>query len=137
VTPDAQSARRRGDLAERLIPKAADLACIVHGDGDVKAVERFLAALFPWERDGLLVILAGLMPVDVSEAGLLAWVTWDEMGRPLEPHLAPCGTYAAFRRHKQRGELVDDDCKASARVYWQERNVMRAEAAREGQSRAA
>lgn len=29
--------------------------------------------------------------------------------------LAPCGTAAAYRRHKRRGEPVDDACAAAAR----------------------
>ena len=82
-----------------------------------------------------------MVPVeDMSAADMLAWLKFDEYGRPLEPPLAPCGTYGAFRRHKQRGELIDDDCRTAAREYWQERNVMRAavaKAAREGRSRAA
>ena len=28
------AACRRGELAERLVPKALELACLVHGDGD-------------------------------------------------------------------------------------------------------
>jgi hypothetical protein len=115
VTADPHMARRRGDLAERLIPKAVELACLVHGDGDVKAVERFLAALFPWERDGLLVILAGLMPVDRPLEELLAYVTWDERGRPLKPPVPPCGTPAALWHHQVEGQLVDDDCAAVTR----------------------
>lgn len=30
--------------------------------------------------------------------------------------LAPCGTAAAYRRHKRRGEKVDDACAAAART---------------------
>jgi hypothetical protein len=110
MNPDPQMARRRGDLAERLIPKAVELACLVHGDGDVRAVERFLSRLYPWERDGLLVILAGLMPVDMSLDDLLGWLTFDEHGRALKPPVPPCGTPAGLWHHQVHGELVDDDC---------------------------
>jgi hypothetical protein len=114
VTADPRMARRRGDLAERLIPKAVELACLVHGDGDVRAVERFLSRLYPWERDGLLVILAGLMSMDRSLEEMLAYVTWDEHGRPLKPPVPPCGTPAALWHHQVNDQLVDDDCAAVA-----------------------
>jgi hypothetical protein len=111
---DRQAARRRGDLAERLIPKALDLAGLVHGDGDVKAVGRFLAALSPLEREALPVILAGLVPVDLTLDRLLEYVTWDEHGRPLRPPVPPCGTPAALWNHQVEGQLVDDDCASVA-----------------------
>lgn len=31
--------------------------------------------------------------------------------------LQPCGTYAAYRRHKRRGEPVDEACEAGRRRY--------------------
>ena len=42
MTPEA-----RGDLAERLIPKALDLAGLVHGDGGAQDIDAFLRRL-PW-----------------------------------------------------------------------------------------
>ena len=138
--PGSPEARARGDLAERMVGKATDLALLVRDEGR-ESVCAFLGSLGSEEKDALLVVLAGMLPVeDMSSADMLAWLKFDEFGRPLEPPLAPCGTYAAFRRHKQRGELIDDDCRTAAREYWQERNVMRAavaKAAREGRSRAA
>ena len=40
--------------------------------------------------------------------------------------LAPCGTYAAYCRHKDAGQLVDDDCQRAARAYWTGRKRARA-----------
>jgi len=138
--PGNPEARARGDLAERMVAPACELACIVRDEGR-ESVGVFLARYGEDEIRALLVVLAGMVPVeDMSAADMLAWLKFDEYGRPLEPPLAPCGTYGAFRRHKQRGELIDDDCRTAAREYWQERNVMRAavaKAAREGRSRAA
>lgn len=34
--------------------------------------------------------------------------------------LEPCGTYGAFRRHEDHGELIDGDCRKAARAYWRE-----------------
>ena len=138
--PGDPDARARGDLAERMVPVACELACMVRDESRVE-VGALLARYDADELRALLVVLAGMVPVeDMSAADMLAWLKFDEYGRPLEPPLAPCGTYGAFRRHKQRGELIDDDCRTAAREYWQERNVMRAavaKAAREGRSRAA
>jgi len=153
------AACRRGELAERLVPKALELACMVHGDGDAGAIGRFLRSLPADERDALPVILAGLVPVDRPLAELLEFVTWDEYGRPLPASAPddsnpvgasgpavrfPCGTYAAYRRHENRGELVDDDCARAARVYYRERyerrkkaRKARTAATREGQAHAA
>lgn len=39
------------------------------------------------------------------------------MARPL----APCGTFTAYKRHKRRGEVVDDACAQSARDQKNER----------------
>ena len=130
------AACRRGELAERLVPKALELAGLVHGDGDALEIGRFLRSLPVDEREALPVILAGLVPVDRPQSELLAYVTWDEYGRPLAAPVPgdadpvgasgpavrfPCGTYAAFRRHENRGELVDDECGEAARVYYRER----------------
>jgi hypothetical protein len=128
--PGSPEARARGDLAERMVGKAADLALLVRDEGRESVCE-FLGSLGSEEKDALLVVLAAMAPVeDQSAADMLAWVRFDEFGRPLDRPLAPCGTYAAFRRHKQRGELTDDECERAAREYWQARNAMRKEAAR-------
>ena len=127
--PGNPEARARGDLAERMVGKATDLALLVRDEGR-ESVCAFLGKLGGEEKDALLVVLAGMLPVeDMSSADMLAWLKFDEFGRPLEPPLAPCGTYAAFRRHKQRGELTDDDCERAAREYWAERNRIRKTAA--------
>jgi hypothetical protein len=127
--PGNPEARARGDLAERMVDKATDLALMVRDEGR-PAVCKFLCSLNADEKDALLVVLAAMAPVeDQSAADMLRWVRFDEYGRPLDRPLAPCGTYAAFRRHKQQQELVDDDCQRAAREYWQARNVMRKKAA--------
>lgn len=46
-----------------------------------------------------------------------------ELGRlnPISRGLARCGTRAAFMRHKDRGEVVDDACRDAERTYQRER----------------
>ena len=122
--PGNPEARARGDLAERMVAPACELACIVRDEGR-ESVGVFLARYGEDEIRALLVVLAGMVPVDVPAASLLSWLKFDEFGRPLDRPLAPCGTYGAYRRHKQRGELTDDDCERAAREYWAERNRVR------------
>ena len=122
--PGDPDARARGDLAERMVPVACELACMVRDESRVE-VGALLARYDADELRALLVVLAGMVPVDVPASELLGWCRYDEFGRPLDRPLAPCGTYGAYRRHKQRGELVDDDCEHAAREYWQERNRIR------------
>lgn len=47
--------------------------------------------------------------------------------------LRPCGTYAAYKRHKRHGEPVDEACEAAARAKWDEDRANRR--AREAQHR--
>jgi len=62
------------DLAESMVPKACELACLVH-DGDRPAIAAFLAALDEDQSRALPVILAAMVPVEeCSAAQLLAWV---------------------------------------------------------------
>ena len=114
----------RGDLAERLLPKALDFAGLVHGDGDTEDIARFLRTLRPVERDWFPVILAALVDVDRTEADMLRWITWDEHGQAAGRK--PCGTYPAYRSHLERGELVDDACAEAGRAYYRERYRRRA-----------
>jgi hypothetical protein len=76
------------DLAESMVPKACELACLVH-DADAGGIAAFIAALDPDHVGALLVVLAAMVPVDErSDADLLAWVG----GGPLTvlPHLRAC-----------------------------------------------
>jgi hypothetical protein len=75
----------RGDLADRLVPIAAGLACIVHGDGDQRDIAHVLAQLDQVERDALIVVLAGLIDPDATIADTFGYLTWDEHGMPAPP----------------------------------------------------
>lgn len=70
----------RGDLAQDLLPTAAHLACLVHGDGDARDIHQTIARLTPHQRDALLVVLAALIDPDQPAAELLDFITWDEEG---------------------------------------------------------
>lgn len=112
--------RRRAALAERMIPKACELACLVR-DHDSTAIGEFIQALSDEERTALLVVQAAMIPVDQPTGDLLAWIDFDEHGRPLSALrgvngrvVQPCGTYAAWQRHKNHGEAPCGPCEAAA-----------------------
>jgi hypothetical protein len=140
----------KGDLAERMVPRALELACLVHGDGDARAIRRFLRKLTLEEAGALLVVQAGMIPLDATRDQMLAWITFDEFGRPLEgmtpvlpifagdegkadteaaPWLEPCPSLAAYRRHKAAGEPAEEcGCAGAARAEWRKQNRRRSEA---------
>lgn len=128
MTPDD-----RADLAESMVPVACDFTCRVR-DGDAEFIER-LAEARGWDTEttALLVVLAAMVPVeDASPADLLAWtggletaLEWRQEPLPLvapgRPATEPCGTHAAWSRHKRRGEEVDRACERAQKAYRAER----------------
>lgn len=77
------TARDRGDLAEAMLPVAANLACLVHGDGGPEDIQEQLAALDAAQKDALIVVLAGLVDPDGTTSRSLGWLTFDEHGQPV------------------------------------------------------
>lgn len=75
----------RGDLANRMLPVAARLACIAHGDGDVRDVAHALGPLDRVELVAVAVALAAMVDPDARLDDLLGHVTWDEHGMPADP----------------------------------------------------
>lgn len=141
------AAAERGELAERMVAAACELAGLVR-DCDREEIGEFIASVaggqeLPESITALLVVQAAMIDVGQTRAELLGWVTWDEYGNPLpgvprdeagprrldapepwEPEpgeLKPCGTYAAWRRHYDAGEPIDEACARAAREYWAER----------------
>jgi hypothetical protein len=118
----APAPRQRGDLAEAMVPLAARLAGAVH-DRDPAAVACLLGKVPAGAKDALAVVLAAMVDVDQSPRDLLAWVRWDERGQPRPApgagasgrrgprSLKPCGTPAAYTRHRRRGEQPCQACK--------------------------
>lgn len=125
-------------LARRMIPKACEVACIVRDEGR-PGVERFAASLDPAEVTDLLVVLAAMVPVeDASPGDLLAWtggldaaLEWRQEPLPFGEcrcrDLEPCGTRAAYVRHKRRGEPVDVACDRFMRGWRHEQYLARRE----------
>lgn len=96
--PERNKAAARGDLTQRLVDVAGDLAILVRDEGADK-IARFLAGYTLAEKDALLIVLAAMVPIDDATTGdLLAWVTWDEHGQPLD------GAAPAVARHRPEPE---------------------------------
>jgi hypothetical protein len=135
VTPE-----KRGDLAESMAPLAAELAFLVRDEGR-EAIGAWMDGhgLVPGARvteatRAFLVVLAAMVRADVTLEELLEWVTWDELGRPLDQTmpLMPVlplpgrplehGTYKAYQRHRVAGHKKDEieecGCMQAARDYW-------------------
>lgn len=70
------ASRRNERLAERLLPKALELVCLVRDEGP-DAIGAWLAKLNRAERRALPVILAAMVPDDQPIDELLGWISWD------------------------------------------------------------
>jgi hypothetical protein len=79
--------RTAGDLAHRMTALADALRHEVR-DHDAEWLAHRLAPLSVHALHALVIVLAAMVPDKPSAAELLAWVTWDEYGRPLTytPH---------------------------------------------------
>ncbi|MFC9736144.1 hypothetical protein, partial [Streptomyces roseolus] len=75
-------ARERGDLAEELLPTAASLVTIVHGDGGPDDLGSLIGRLGAVQKDALLVLLASMVDPDQALSDAFAWLQFDEYGRP-------------------------------------------------------
>ena len=134
MTADAAA---KGRLAESLIWTAVDLVGLVRGRGGAEAIGEFLAGLGDDERDALPVILAAMVDDGKTPDELLAWVDWDEEGRPLNGPRAvtprwrtsvDCGTPGAFRRHLVAGEDPCDPCEQAAKAQQERRDEWKRQA---------
>lgn len=115
----------RGDLAERLLPIAATLACITHGDGDQRDITHTLRRVAPDERDALIVVLAGLVDPDALLVDAIGYINWDENGRAAEqPDLSGTLRDLALQQHVASGilQLLEAEQKHAVHVLHRERS---------------
>jgi len=122
-----------GDLAERLLPIAAGLACITHGDGDRRDIAHTLQTLDQAERDALIVVLAGLINPDTRLTDALGYITWDETGRPATGTPDLHGTLRDIAKIRQVTsgieEILTAEHKYGARVLYYDRHFDQGEIA--------
>jgi hypothetical protein len=81
----ALNASQRGDLAEAMLPVAAHLAILVHGDGGPEDVRDVIQGLTGTEKNALIVVLAGLVDPDQPVGKALGWLGFDEHGEMVVP----------------------------------------------------
>jgi hypothetical protein len=74
------TAEQRGDLAEKMLPVAANLAVLVHGEGGPEDVQEVLGALSDEQRNALIVVLAGLVDPEQPLGKALGWLDFTEHG---------------------------------------------------------
>ncbi|MFF8910579.1 hypothetical protein [Streptomyces olivaceoviridis] len=79
------TAEQRGDLAEQLLPVAAHLAVLVHGDGGPEDVAEVLAGLDDTQKNALIVVLAGLVDPEQPVGKALGWLDFNENGHLTVP----------------------------------------------------
>jgi hypothetical protein len=100
------SARERGDLVEEMLPVAARLVTLVHGDGGPEDVHETLGGLSGVQKDALLVVLAGMVDPDETVGKMLGWVSFDEHGRTIVP---PAWSVRTTLRDMAPEPEVEDD----------------------------
>ncbi|MFD7980269.1 hypothetical protein [Streptomyces sp. NPDC059071] len=100
------SASERGDVAEAMLPTAAHLVALVHGDGGPSEVGEVLAKLTPLQKDALLVVLAGLVNPDQPLSAALGWLDFDEYGHTVVP---PWGERTRVRDLAPEPALEEND----------------------------
>ncbi|WP_030188288.1 hypothetical protein [Streptomyces violaceorubidus] len=97
----SMSPEQRGDLAERMLPEAANLAVLVHGDGGPEDVAQVLAGLSAAEKDALIVVLAGLVDPEQPVGRALGWLDFNEHGSLTVP--------ASWAEDRKVRDLAPDD----------------------------
>lgn len=81
---------------------------------DVYSAWRVVEGLDRADLEALCCVLAAMVPVDVPVSAL-AWWRFPRSTKPAGPQ--PCGTRAAYKRHKARGEDPCAPCVAAQRQY--------------------
>ena len=101
------SPQQRGDLAENMLPVAAHLAVLVHGDGGPEDVAEVLAGLDATQKDALLVVLAGLVDPEQPVGKALGWLDFNEHGSLTVPSWSEQRSVRDLA--PEPGEDLDDD----------------------------
>jgi DNA-binding NarL/FixJ family response regulator len=104
----SMSAEQRGDLAEQMLPTAAHLAVLVHGDGGPEDVRDVLDGLDDTQKNALIVVLAGLVDPEQPVGKALGWLDFNEHGALTVP--ASWSEQSSVRDlAPENAEELDDD----------------------------
>lgn len=97
---------QRGDLAEQMLPVAAHLAVLVHGDGGPEDIAGVLAGLDDTQKNALIVVLAGLVDPEQPVGKALGWLDFTEHGSLTVPSWSE---QSSVRDLAPEPDLVFDD----------------------------
>lgn len=115
--------------ALRAVGHAGAVICAVH-DVDHDEIAHIINPLTRDELIALTVVLAAAISPDARLTSALSWAS-PTAAADLVKHqqtarmLQPCGTHAAFNRHRAAGQEPCDDCWAAERIYQTARNRKR------------
>lgn len=115
------AAKRGEERAIRALTQAPSIICAVR-DLDADDIARMLLPMRVDELHALVVVLAAAVDPETHLTHQLSWVAPDAPSELIENvqrslGLRPCGTHAAFNRHKAAGEEPCDRCWAGERNY--------------------
>jgi hypothetical protein len=88
-----------------MLPVAANLAVLVHGEGGPEDVQEVLDGLDEVQRTALIVVLAGMVNPDQSLSRALGWLEFDETGALTVPRW---DEQRAVRDLVEEGDMVED-----------------------------
>lgn len=94
------NAQQRGDAAEQLLDLVLDMACALRVEAPA-AIHAQLRAMDRLTLEQALVVALACVDVQQSPGRLLAWITWDEHGRPLPPGPPPVSREQAAAHRRQ------------------------------------
>lgn len=109
--------------AERLLRIGLDMAVRIREEPP-DAVARTMHGLDQGELRDLALLMAACVDVGRPVREVVWWTELDRMP-PRPRHIQPCGTHAAYNRHRAKGEPVDLACEVAERQHNAERYQQR------------
>jgi len=104
------SAQRRGDLVESMLPVAANLAVLVHGEGGPEDIADVLSGLDDAAKNALIVVLAGMVDPEQPVGRGLSWTAVTKNGAlpmPVWLEQKPLAEHATDTVEELGEEFVD------------------------------
>ena len=111
-------------LRDLAVKDGLELVGIVRDYG-LDTITEFVRQRDRHQLEAMAVALAAMVPDDQPVSALLAWIEPEHVdrsrpskaGRKPPRELRPCGTHAAFVRHKAAGQDPCGSCQGAERIY--------------------
>jgi hypothetical protein len=100
-----------------MLPVAATMALLVHGDGGPEDVQEVLTELDDTQRTALIVVLAGLVDPEQMLSKALGWVEFDETGALAVPQWDEKRTVRGLAEEQESAEDPDYVDMVAVRRY--------------------